>query len=338
MYPRNASIPPTLTLGQILLLADGTIQTTGASVRVKIGTGAWGAGAGTLACDATSGEWTYTPTQAETADAFFLVVAYKTDCTSRSLTVITSASATAGYAGLDWSKITSPTSTVGLSGTTIKTATDIETDTVDIQSRIPTALDNGRMVCLVDAVTNGVMVENSFDSDYYNAVQSGLSTLNAAGVRTALGMAAADMDTQLDAILAASGGDGVIVAPLVQTDSQRNTPAYIECNQYDVSTLGPFRVETASGAQFNFANQTDWIIVVWDKDDNELGVVAYNDIDFSSSTSNAVMDQYSFVPSAAQVATAGRHTFSIRRPRGTTEQAPIVGVFNVIRCPRGPAA
>lgn len=189
-------------------------------------------------------------------------------------------------------------STVNLSGTTIKTATDIEADTLDIQSRI----------------------------------------LDSAGVRASIGMAAADMDAQLDAILAASGGDEVIVAPLVQTDSQRNTPAYIECNQYDVSTLGPFRVETAAGAQFNFANQTDWIIVVWDKDDNELGVVAYADIVFSSSTSDAVMDQYSFAPSAAQVATAGRHTFSIRRPRGTTEQAPIVGLFNVIRCPRGPAA
>jgi len=151
---------------------------------------------------------------------------------------------------------------------------DIEADTVDIQSRI----------------------------------------LDSAGVRASIGMAAADMDAQLDAILAASGGDEVIVAPLVQTDSQRNTPAYIECNQYDVSTLGPFRVETAAGAQFNFANQTDWIIVVWDKDDNELGVVAYADIVFSSSTSDAVMDQYSFAPSAAQVATAGRHTFSIRRP------------------------
>jgi len=158
--------------------------------------------------------------------------------------------------------------------------------------------------------------------------------LDSAGVRASIGMAAADMDAQLDAILAASGGDEVIVAPLVQTDSQRNTPAYIECNQYDVSTLGPFRVETAAGAQFNFANQTDWIIVVWDKDDNELGVVAYADIVFSSSTSDAVMDQYSFAPSAAQVATAGRHTFSIRRPRGVIDSvvwACCVDVWNAKR-------
>lgn len=215
----------------------------------------------------------------------------------------------------------------------------IETDTQDIQSRIPATLDGGNMRSSVQSIGANTVSAASLASDAVAEIQSGLSTLDAAGVRASIGMASADMDTQLDAILAASGGGGdtVVVAPLVQTDSQRNTPAYIECNQYDVSTLGPFRVETATGGQFNFANQSDWIIVVWDKDDNELGVVAYGDIDFSSSTGNAVMDQYSFSPAAAQVGVAGRHTFSLRRPRGTTEQAPIVGVFNVIRCPRGPA-
>lgn len=211
----------------------------------------------------------------------------------------------------------------------------------------------GRLDIIVNASTMSmanhrydVLVAATYDAIVTTGVATGTQSLDiqsrildSAGVRASLGMASADMDTQLGAILAASGGGGdtVVVAPLVQTDSQRNTPAYIECNQYDVSILGPFRVETATSGQFNFANQSDWIIVVWDKDDRELGVVAYSDIDFSSSTSNAIMDQYSFAPSAAQVATAGRHTFSIRRPRGTTEQAPIVGVFNVIRCPRGPA-
>ena len=155
MYPRNAASPPIIDLGQILQLSDGAVQTSGASVRVKIGTGSWGAGAGSLDCDATSGIWTYAPTQAETNDAFFVVAAYKSGCSALSKTVITSASATAGYAGLDWSKITAPTTTVGLSGTTIKTATDIETDTVDIQSRIPDALENGRMKASVSGTGSG---------------------------------------------------------------------------------------------------------------------------------------------------------------------------------------
>jgi len=50
-----------------------------------------------------------------------------------------------GEAGLDWANIGSPTTTVGLSGTTVKTATDVETDTADIQSRLPAALVSGRM-------------------------------------------------------------------------------------------------------------------------------------------------------------------------------------------------
>jgi len=184
MYPRNAASPPTIDLGQILQLSDGAVQTSGASVRVKIGTGSWGAGAGSLDCDATSGIWTYAPTQAETNDAFFVVAAYKSGCSALSKTVITSASATAGYAGLDWSKINAPTTTVGLSGTTIKTATDVETDTVDIQSRIPTTLDNGLMRSSVEAVANGVLVANSFDSDYYDAIAAAVGSGMGTGART----------------------------------------------------------------------------------------------------------------------------------------------------------
>lgn len=45
-----------------------------------------------------------------------------------------------GEAGIDWANVGSPTTTVGLSGTTVKTATDVETDTQDIQARLPAAL------------------------------------------------------------------------------------------------------------------------------------------------------------------------------------------------------
>ena len=45
-----------------------------------------------------------------------------------------------GEAGLDWANVGSPTTTVGLSGTTVKTSTDVETKATDIQSRLPAAL------------------------------------------------------------------------------------------------------------------------------------------------------------------------------------------------------
>ena len=121
-YPRNATSPPVIAIGAIYLLADGTIQTTGASARVKTGSGAWATAAGTLACDSTSGVWTYTPTQGETDAESFLVAVYKSASTTAQVTIATSASATAGYSGVDWSKITAATSTVNLSGTTISTS------------------------------------------------------------------------------------------------------------------------------------------------------------------------------------------------------------------------
>lgn len=48
-----------------------------------------------------------------------------------------------GEAGVDWANIGSPTTAQNLSGTTVKTATDVEADTQDIQARLPAALTAG---------------------------------------------------------------------------------------------------------------------------------------------------------------------------------------------------
>lgn len=96
MYPRNAASPPTVAVGSIYLIADGTIQTSDASVRVKTAGGSWGGGAGILGYDETSGAIEYTPSQAETNGEWFIVAVYKASCTSASVTVITSTEAVAG--------------------------------------------------------------------------------------------------------------------------------------------------------------------------------------------------------------------------------------------------
>lgn len=59
-----------------------------------------------------------------------------------------------GEAGVDWANVGSPTTTVNLSGTTVKTATDVETDTANIQTRIPAALVGGRMDANIGAINN----------------------------------------------------------------------------------------------------------------------------------------------------------------------------------------
>lgn len=61
-----------------------------------------------------------------------------------------------GAAGIDWANVENPTTTINLSGTTIKTATDVETDTQDIQSRIPAALVSGRLDVIVGAYGSGL--------------------------------------------------------------------------------------------------------------------------------------------------------------------------------------
>ncbi len=118
MYPRNAASPEPVAIGAVVQISDGAVQTSGVTVRIKPIGVSEGDGAGTTAYS-TDGIVEYTPTQAETNYTSFILIAKKTGCIPVSTTVVTSASAVAGYAGLDWSHINAPTTTVGLTGTTI---------------------------------------------------------------------------------------------------------------------------------------------------------------------------------------------------------------------------
>ena len=95
MYPRNASSPERIAIGQVILISDGTIQTSGVSITVRGQGGAEGAGVGTTAYGA-DGTVYYTPTQAETNYTSFVVIAYKASCFSATQTIITTASSTPG--------------------------------------------------------------------------------------------------------------------------------------------------------------------------------------------------------------------------------------------------
>ena len=121
MYPRNAASPEPIAIGPVVQISDGAVQTAGVTVRIKPVGVSEADGGGTTAYS-TDGVVLYTPTQAETNYTSFVLIAKKTGCIPASVTVVTTASATAGYAGVDWGKITSATSTVNLSGTTISTS------------------------------------------------------------------------------------------------------------------------------------------------------------------------------------------------------------------------
>ena len=94
MYPRNAASPERIAVGAVVLIADGTVQTSGVSITVVPQGGSTAAGGGTTSYE--QGVVFYLPTQAETNYTSFIVTAYKASCIPVSATVVTTASATAG--------------------------------------------------------------------------------------------------------------------------------------------------------------------------------------------------------------------------------------------------
>lgn len=86
-----------------------------------------------------------------------------------------------GEAGIDWANVGSPTTVVGLSGTTVKTATDVETDTADIQSRLPAALTAGGnmksdALAINGSTTAATNLSNSAQVIYTGTVTGATST------------------------------------------------------------------------------------------------------------------------------------------------------------------
>ena len=115
-----------------------------------------------------------------------------------------------GEAGIDWANIGSPTTVVGLSGTTIKTATDVETDTADIQSRLPSALVSGRIDSSVGAMAANTMTAAAAAADLTTELQTGLAT--AASITTLTGY----VDTEVAAIKAKT--DNLPASPAAVSD------------------------------------------------------------------------------------------------------------------------
>ena len=84
-----------------------------------------------------------------------------------------------GESGLDWTNIGGATTTVNLSGTTVKTATDVETDTADIQARLPAALVSGRIDASVGAMAAAVLTATAIASDAITAAKIAADAIGA---------------------------------------------------------------------------------------------------------------------------------------------------------------
>ena len=95
MYPRNAASPERISIGPVVLIADGTVQTSGVTVRILPFGGSEADGAGATAYS-TDGVVLYTPTQAETNYTSFVLIAKKSACIPANVTVVTSESTVSG--------------------------------------------------------------------------------------------------------------------------------------------------------------------------------------------------------------------------------------------------
>lgn len=218
MYPINNASPQRVAIGAVVQISDGAVQTSGVSVKVLPQGTTASAGGGTIAYE--EGVVHYLPTQAETNYASFILIAYKTGCIPATVTVVTSASGTAGHAGLDWGIVINKTTTHNLSATTIKTATDVETDTADIQSRIPAALVSGRIDASVGAMAANVLTATAINADAITAakVAADVTTEIQTGLATAANLAivAGYLDTEIAAIKAKT--DNLPAAPAATGD------------------------------------------------------------------------------------------------------------------------
>jgi len=152
---------PTLAAGDVKVSTDGGAEaniatlpavTPAGSRRVKVTLSASemnGDNVQVTFSDATGSEWCDLTVNIQTSVRQVDDLAFPTT-SGRSIDVTAG-----GNVGLDWANIESPTTVVVLSGTTVKTATDVEADTADIQSRLPAALSGGRMDSIVGAYASG---------------------------------------------------------------------------------------------------------------------------------------------------------------------------------------
>lgn len=110
-----------------------------------------------------------------------------------------------GEAGLDWANIGSPTTAVNLSATNI----DVDQVVASVSGAVGSVTGNvgGNVtgsVGTVNALAANVITAAATAADFTTEIQAGLSTLDAAGVRAAVGLASANLDTQIATLATAA--------------------------------------------------------------------------------------------------------------------------------------
>lgn len=220
-----------VVVAQLISKTDGSPITTGTTTVYVLGDGGTqflGSPGPATATHEGNGVWSYPPEQGETNFDHIAFTFVNSSAINATVQIYTSypqtgdnyarlgapagASMSADVAAVkaETASILTDTAEIGAAGaglTVLATAANlatvagyIDTEISDIQSRLPAALVSGRMDANVGAMAANVMTAAAAAADLTTELQAGLSTLDAAGVRTAVGLASANLDTQLSAI------------------------------------------------------------------------------------------------------------------------------------------
>lgn len=145
-----------------------------------------------------------------------------------------------GEAGIDWANIGGPTTTVNLSGTTIKTATDVESDSADIQARLPAALIGGRMDASVGAMAANTLTASALATD------AGVEIATA--VRSELAVELAHIDADISSIssglTAQETRDAMKLAPTAGSPAAGSVDAHLDAIQAQTDTIDDIKAVT----------------------------------------------------------------------------------------------
>jgi hypothetical protein len=178
-----------------------------------------------------------------------------------------------GEAGIDWANIGSPTTVQGLSGTTVKTATDVETDTADIQSRLPAALVSGRMSSDMVAVSGDTAaadnLENAFDETagpvpWLGIVDQGTAQSATATTVVLRSAAAFGDNTLIGAIIAVLGSTQGYWQTRVITDNVGSTDT-ATVDTWDVTPSGTITYKIFASAPASAAETGAIADAVWEE-------------------------------------------------------------------------
>jgi hypothetical protein len=175
MYPRNAASPERISIGPVIQISDGAVQTAGVTVRILPFGGTEADGVGTVAYS-TDGVAVYTPTQGETNYTSFVLIAKKTGCIPADKTVVTSESTVSGrvYVQTNGDK-TGYTATVSdKTGFSLLAGTGLGNQTANITGNLTGSV--GSVTGSVGSVTSPVSVS---DKTGFKLASDGLALVTA---------------------------------------------------------------------------------------------------------------------------------------------------------------